>query len=205
MVRFTLWAVGMVGIVLLLLYRFALDVWTVPADDPLLAASIAPTLDPGDVVVLTRHPAVAHGNLMRCPDPQAPGRFVVARAIAQGGETVSFASEVPLVDGQHTPSPRACEPQSVVVRAPGSDQDVQLACSVEEFGEMDFSVLSSGNFPRASTTTPRMVDPGTWFLVSDNRHFPLDSRDYGAIDPARCQHVVARIKGREGIGASILW
>jgi signal peptidase I len=205
MTRFMLWVGGALGVVLLLLYRFTLDVWTVPADDPLMTASLAPTLDPGDVVVLTRHPAIAHGYLMRCPDPQAPGRFVVARAIARGGETVSFASEIPLVDGHHTPSPRRCEPPNVLVREPRSERDVELACSVEEFGEVDFSVLSSPAYPRPSSNTPRMVDPGTWFLVSDDRHFPLDSRDYGPIDPASCQHVIVRLKGREGLGASVIW
>jgi signal peptidase I len=204
MLKLALWLAGLLGIGLLVLYAFAFDVWTVPADDPVLAASLAPTLDPGDVVILTRHPLIVHGYLLRCPDPEAPGRFVVARAIAQGGETVSFSDEMAFVDGHHSPSPQVCNPPSVVVGDPRSGLNVELTCAVEEYGEMNFSVLRATN-PAISTKTPRKVGPGTWFLVSDNRHFPLDSRDYGPIDQRLCQHVVLRVKGHDGIGASLIW
>jgi hypothetical protein len=46
MFKFVVWVVGTFGVLGLLLYAFAFDVWTVPADDPLLTASIAPTLNP---------------------------------------------------------------------------------------------------------------------------------------------------------------
>jgi len=48
------------------LYWLLFDVWTVPVDDPLLSASIEPTLGAGDVVVVSRHTSVAARNLLRC-------------------------------------------------------------------------------------------------------------------------------------------
>ncbi len=203
MFKFVVWVVGMCGALGLLLYAFAFDVWTVPADDPLLTASIAPTLSPGDVVISSRHPSVTQGYLMRCPDPEAPGRFVVARAIASAGETVSFDGETVAVDGHHTPSPRACDPAKMFVHDPRSDNDVELASAVEEFAEADFCILMSTINPKPSTK--QKVEPGKWFLVSDDRHIHLDSRDYGGVDTRNCQHIVARVKGTTGIGLQILW
>jgi signal peptidase I len=204
MLRFLAWVLGIVGVVALALYAFVFDVWTVPGDDPLLAASIAPTLSPGDVVVVWRRPGLDHGYLARCPDPEAPGRFVVARAIAKGGETVSFDAEIVSVDGHHTPSAQRCEPADVVVHDPTSNSDLSLACEVEEYGEMDFSVLRSFVSPKSSPPK-HTVEPRQWFLVSDDRHVHLDSRDYGEVDPHVCEHVLFRVaqSGRPSLG--VLW
>ncbi len=46
------------------------------------------------------------------------------------------------------------------------------------------------------------VEFGKWFLVSDDRHVHLDSRDFGEIDsgPAGgCQHIVFRLVGRRRV------
>jgi len=56
--RIVTWGSAIAGTVLLVLYLGFFDVWTVPADDPLLAAAMEPTLHPGDVIVLTRRSAV---------------------------------------------------------------------------------------------------------------------------------------------------
>jgi signal peptidase I len=60
--------------------------------------------------------------------------------------------------------------------------------------------------PPTKTTVPA----GSWFLVSDDRHVHLDSRDYGEVDPSTCQHVVFRLVGAAGFGdsrkrLSIVW
>ncbi|HEY6461585.1 MAG TPA: S26 family signal peptidase, partial [Polyangiaceae bacterium] len=103
------WVAGILGGVLLLLYLFVFDVWRVPSDDPMESASIQPTLAAGDLVLVTRHSSVERGNLLRCPDPQAPGRFVIARAIAHDGESIDVTSEMVTVDRTRLPSPRACD------------------------------------------------------------------------------------------------
>lgn len=192
------WLGGIVGIALATLYALAFDVWRVPAEDPLLAASIEPTLSAGDLVVVTRRGGAARGDLLRCPDPQAPGRFVIGRAMGSAGEHVEIRDEVVSIDNSHTPSPRRCEPPTVRIHDPQTDEDVVLASAAEEHGEMEYCVLHSADHPEPPTTAT--VEPGRWFLVSDDRHVHLDSRDYGQIDTQDCQHVVFRLAGAAGFG-----
>ncbi|HEX3343896.1 MAG TPA: signal peptidase I [Polyangiaceae bacterium] len=191
------WVGGILGAVVLILYVFVFDVWTVPSDDPMESASIEPTLSAGDVVLVSRHTSVTRGNLLRCPDPQAPGRFVIARAIAPSGEHIEISNEVVTIDGKRLPSPRACDVPVALIHDPQTDQDVNLRCSIEDYGERDFWAL------RADTPEPpskALVEPGRWFLVSDDRHVHVDSRDFGQIDVSTCLHIVFRIEGKAGLG-----
>ena len=54
-----------------------------------------------------------------------------------------------------------------------------------------------------------MVEPGKLFLVSDDRHIHKDSRDFGGVDAATCEHVVFRLWGERFTDGSrrfnILW
>jgi signal peptidase I len=191
-----------------LLQAFVFELWTVPTDDPLLAVSIAPTLAAGDVVLVMRHSSVARGSLLRCADPDAPGRFVVARAIGHGGERIELRDEVVVVDSDRKPNLRACDPPTLTLHDPRVDADVLLSCGVEDFGDVAFSVLHATKQPEKLSAAE--VEPQRWFLVSDNRHIHLDSRDYGQIDPNTCQHLFFRVVGAEGFGdtkarLSIIW
>src|SRR5579872_1463334 len=202
------WVTGILGVVGLLLYELVFDVWVVPSDAPLIAASIQPTLMAGDVLVVTRHTSVVRGNLLRCDDPQAPGRYVVARAIGRSGERVNINAEIVSLDGKRTPSPRACDPPRVTVHDPNTDDDVNLQCSVEDFGEVDFGAMRSIAKPEPPTETT--VEAGRWYLVSDDRHVHLDSRDFGQIEPSTCQHIVFRLESAAGFGddkkrLTIIW
>jgi signal peptidase I len=202
------WAVFFAGGLLLALYATLFDVWTVPTDDPLLSASIEPTLSAGDLVVLSRHGSPGRSDLLRCPDPQAPGRFVVARAIARSGEKITLESEFASVDDRRTPSPHACDPPSRTMRDPSTNDDVELSCNIEDYGGVEFTVLRAAAHPSPPMQTT--VTGGLWFLLSDNRHLHLDSRDYGPLDTQACKHIVFRIVSAGGIGDSksrfsIIW
>jgi signal peptidase I len=202
------WVGGILGALVIVLYAFFFDVWTIPSDDAMEAASIQPTLAVGDVIVVSRHSSAARGNLLRCPDPQAPGRFILARAIAVGGETIQLQDEVVTIDRTRLPSPRACDTPTVVVHDPQSGDDVTLNCAIEDFGERDFSVLRAPDHPEPPTK--ELVAPGLWYFVSDNRHIHVDSRDFGELDPASCRHVVFRLVSAAGFGdakhrLSIIW
>jgi signal peptidase I len=206
--RIVSWVSAIVGAVILVLYVGFFDVWTVPSDDPLLAAAIEPTLHPGDVVVLTRRTTVDRGNLLRCADPQAPGRYVVARAMAKWGDRVDLSDEVVTIDGRTVPRPRACDQATVTVRNPASGEDAVLGCSAEEYGESSYSALRSTDHPEPAAKV--IIDVGKWFLVSDDRHIHLDSRDFGEMDSTACQHIVFRLIGGSGFfdsktRFSIIW
>jgi signal peptidase I len=206
--RIVSWTTVIVGLVLLVLYVGFFDVWTVPSDDPLLTAAIAPTLGPGDVLVVTRRTTIDRGNLLRCADPQAPGRYVIARAMAKWGDQVDLNGEVVSLDGRAVPRPRACDQSQVTVHNPATDEDVVLACSAEEYGEATYSVLAARDHPEPSSKVT--IETGKWFLVSDDRHIHLDSRDFGTMTTTACQHVVFRILGGGGFfdsqsRFSIIW
>jgi signal peptidase I len=207
--KIVLWLAVVLGAVLGGLYALLFDVWRLPADDPMLSASIAPTVAPGDVLVISRGGgSIQHGNLVRCDDPQAPGRFVVARAMGHSGEAVAINGEMVSVDGHRNPSPHACDEIQRTLTDPTTGQDVQLVCSVEELGNVEFEALHSDSQPLPAMKAT--VEPGRWFLVSDDRHLHVDSRDYGAVDARSCQHIVFRIVGASGLldpksRFSIIW
>jgi len=207
--KFVVWVAGIAGAVGLALYLFVFDVWTVPIDDPMESASIEPTLSAGDVILLSRHTSISRGNLLRCADPQAPGRYVIARAIGASGETLELHDEVVTVDGKRLPSPRACDDTpTVLIHDPQTNADLTLSCSIEDYGERDFWALRASEQTEAPTKA--VVEAGRWYLVSDDRHVHVDSRDFGPIDPTTCLHVVFRLESHAGFGDSkkrlaIIW
>jgi signal peptidase I len=210
-IKIIAWVVGILGTLFGILHWFYFDFWTVPGDDPLLTAAIAPTLEPGDLLIVSRRNTIDRGHLLRCPDPQAQGRFVVARAIARWGDQLDLTGENVSIDGHSTPSPRACEPSEVTVHNPATDQDSVLYCSIEEFGEMTYQALRARANPEPFHKVT--IEPGKWYLVSDDRHVHLDSRDFGEVESGPvggCQHIVFRVVGPGGFfdektRLSIIW
>jgi len=145
---------------------------------------------------------------LRCADPQAPGRYIVARAIAKFGDHIELSGEAVSIDGKRTPSPRSCDPPYMVIHDPQSNEDVNLACSIEEYGDMNFSALRSTDHPEPPAKVT--IEAGKWYLVSDDRHVHLDSRDLGQIDPNTCKHIVFRLVGAGGFAdgkkrLTIIW
>src|SRR5215467_14208506 len=130
------WVFGVLGAICLILYVFVFDVWTIPVDDPMQAVSIQPTLQAGDLVVFSRHGTPGRGNLVRCPDPRAGGRFVIGRIMAIAPEQIEFNGEYVSIDNSRNPSPRACP--GATLRDPNTGEDVELSCSVEEFAQMSY-------------------------------------------------------------------
>jgi signal peptidase I len=195
-VKVVFWLALVVGGIGFVVERTLLEVWRVPVDDPLFAASIEPTLSAGDLVLVTRHGSPARGELQRCGDPQAPGRYIVARAIGSAGEKVDVKDEGVSVDRQRNPSPRSCG--SMTLHDPRTGDDVDLLCRVQEYSELGFSVLVAARNPEPPASAT--VEPSRWYLVSDDRHIHLDSRDFGQVDAASCQHVVFRLVSAAGLG-----
>ena len=110
------------------------------------------------------------------------------------------------VDGHHNPSPRSCG--SVTLRDPRVGDDVDLLCRVQEYSEMAFSVLVAAKDPEPPASAT--VEPSRWYLVSDDRHIHLDSRDFGQVDAVTCRHVVFRLVSAAGFGdakkrLSVIW
>lgn len=182
--------------------------WTVPGDDPQLAVSIEPTLSTADYVLVTRSSGAADGALVRCADPDAPGRFVIGRVIGSAADVIEFSGGTLLVNGKTPSSSVACEPSTVRLRNPATQDEEELFCYMEEFaGTMHPALRSTKNAPRDSKA---QVEPTKVFLVSDNRSMHLDSRDFNTVESASCHRIAFRLWSSAGWGdakkrLTVLW
>lgn len=173
------------------------DTWTVPGDDPQFAVSIEPTMTVGDVLLVSRSAGASNGALVRCTDPDAPARFVVGRVLGEPGDSIEFVNGTLLVNNRTPTASIACDPSTVRLKNPGTQEDEDLSCFMEEYGGGTHpSLRSTKEAPgRDSKTT---VEPGKIFLASDNRAMHLDSRDFNMVAPGSCHHIALRLWGANG-------
>lgn len=197
------WGSAIVGALCLLLYLFVFDTWVVPGDDPMFAVSVMPQLAPNDRILLRRGTTPRVGELARCK--KTDGTYVVGRVFGDRGATVKVVNETVSVNGVGVASRHGCPMQTLI--HPVSAQETKLACSVEENPAWSYSVLRHIEFSEGDHSA--VVPEGQLYLVSDNRAFHQDSRDFGTVEESSCQHVVYRLWGDSFTDASrrftILW
>jgi signal peptidase I len=184
---------GLIGIARLTVIRW----WRLPTGDPYLEASLAPGLRGGDWLILWRGSAPIEGNLVLCPEPKTAGRYTLGRIVGEGGDHVKLASEGLLVNGRRFETESGCAPFNV--RDPSTGQDVRQSCRLE--------VVGGRTHPRGepNPTLPKPgeadidVPNGQVFLVSDNRQFPWDSREFGPVERSTCaETVIFRLVSKDG-------
>lgn len=184
---------------MLVLRLTVLTWWTIPLDDEKMATSLAPNLYAGDLVLLMRG-TPKYGDLVRCADPDAPGRYVVGRLLAEPGDTIELTNTDIVVNNRPSVLEMSCTEKAVPVANPTSGSAEELLCQIEAIQGHKHMRAVRGTAPRL-TIGKRMVSEGNVFLVSDNRVYPVDSREYGAIPKASCrEQVFFRIKGQKGLG-----
>ena len=196
--RFTLWAV--VGIIsVIVLFRLtAIRWWKVPEDDPYLVASIGPELRGGDWVLLWRLSPPAVGSLAVCPEPKHSDRIVVGRMIGEEGQKVTVTGTTIEINGKRLASEGGCSAPRFKVKAPRNNNEIELRCTTEV---VNGSVHERGEAEAIADlpTFEAELHAGEVLLVSDNRRFPYDSRDFGVVDRSTCKETVFfRLIGREG-------
>jgi signal peptidase I len=188
-IKFCLWTMGIGVAIAGLLHYFVFDHWTLPKDDEVFNNAVRPTMQGGDTVLLYKPGAEFHlGHLARCADPTDANKFVVGRVASLGGDQIKITSGVN-INGHSVPSPRGCE--AVMMKNPVDGSDVNLFCTVEEFGGSEHEAYHSADgldVPHDTKVPQNMV-----FLVSDNHFLHLDSRDFGVVDPSTCQRIVFRL------------
>jgi signal peptidase I len=197
LLRGLLWVAGLLALAALILRLTVLDVWTVP-DDPVLGASVAPTMAPGDVVLLLTRGSAGFGDLVRCKDPDDPQRFVIGRVAGVEGDIVETEGKNLTVNGKRYDSESACTTATVTVAHPTSGAATELHCDVVEMGG---GWHYRGSVPRPFLSTTKRVEVGTGmiYLLSDNREHHDDSRDFGQIPRTACpDRVFFRALGRAG-------
>jgi len=208
-VRYLFWTAIFIGIVIGFALIFV-EPWTVPGDDAQFAVSIEPTISVGDLVLVTRSTGVSDGALVRCTDPDAPGRFVVGRVVGRTSDKVEFSKGTMLINGKLPTSSSACDPSTVRLKNPATGEDEDFGCALEEFAGSTHEVLRSSSAAGAARDSTTDVEVQKAFLASDNRVLHMDSRDFGTLAPSSCQHIIFRLWGLSGWGdakkrLTVLW
>ena len=195
-----LWIALTFGAIIGVLRVTVINFWTIPADDPLLSASLAPTLDGGDVVVVWTQGHPGFGDVTRCRDPESPERWVIGRVFGEAGDKVTIDGASVSVNNKRTFSPHGCD--KILVNDPTSGAPVELFCDIVELGGTTFQrarAQGDKTRSRAGGRSAHDVAQGQLFLVSDNMYFHSDSRDYGALDIPSCpDHIVFRLWSAKG-------
>jgi signal peptidase I len=202
--RTLLWLAAILGAIGLLLYLFVFDTWVVPGSDRLFVASIAPTLKADDRILTRRGGTPKVGELARCMEP-GTNNYVIGRMMGGPNDLVEVKGAFVTTNGVGIPPRHACSPYPLT--HPVTEELVSLSCSAVETGAWTYQFLTRPEFPEGDHAAK--VEPGRAYLISDNRHMHKDSRDFGTVDLATCEHVVFRLWGASFTDASrrftLLW
>jgi signal peptidase I len=197
--RFLFWTTLIVAAIVGGLRLTALRWWQIPTDDPLLEASVTPTVAGGDWVLLWRASPPSFGSLVLCPDPQEAGRVIVGRILGESGDTVTIDGARVSVNGVDVRTERRCTDPTFRLLDPNTGQAVIQHCDMEAAGARVHMRGTLENLDRRPAGTTRQVPEGHIFLVSDNRGYPFDSRHYGAVERRTCKEwIFFRLVSKNG-------
>lgn len=194
-VRFLLWTAIIVGVLVGLARLTAIRWYRIPHDDLTLSASIGPNLKGGDLVILWRLTPPNRGDLVLCPEPGAEHEVVIGRILAEAGDQVVVAGNTVTVNGTKSDTEEGCP--DFEVEDPNTTEVLKQACSVETLGGHRHWRGDVGK--REPARVDEVVADDAAWLVSDNRGYPFDSRDYGAVLRETCtETVIFRLVGAGG-------
>ena len=106
--RIVAWVAVIGGALCAIVYYAYADLWTLPTDDPRMAASVEPTLRAGDLLAVARHGLPALGDLVRCPDPEEPRRWVVGRMVGVSGGDITIRNQDFVIPDSRETSDSGC-------------------------------------------------------------------------------------------------
>jgi signal peptidase I len=191
------WIAGLLIVAGVVARAVFLDVWTLPDDDK-TSASVAPTLAGGDTILFFQRNKPAFGDLVRCTDPDEATRFVVGRVAGLAGDVVETTGKELTVNGKRYLGEMACAAPKVTVLHPTSGSPVDIACDQVEMGGHPH-LRGASDKATALSSTRTTIGEGMLFLLSDDRSYHDDSRDFGTVQAATCKgRIVFRLWGKEG-------
>lgn len=192
-----LWTAGILGIVFGVLRIWFIEFQRIPEDrNDLRNWANAPNLEPGDFVLVWRGSTPHVGDMVRCVDPDDPGRWMVARVVGIAGEKVEMVDGVVLINNFRTRI-NACEGEPRKTMSP-EGVEVDFTCNSEELGASRHDMYGPGS---ATQMAPVVVEAGKVFLLSDNRQeaFAHDSRQVGSMPIEACsQRLAVRLWSKKG-------
>lgn len=198
LLRFLVWTLLIVGIILGAARALAVRWFRLPQNDVVFEASVSPTLRGGDLVLAARVTTPTFGDLVVCPEPDYPTRFIVGRIVGEPGDSVQIIDSVPTVNGKPFRIERSCD-VFMQIHPDNDAEEVKQHCGWEAMANHLHMMGQTSNHVVTPETVQVDVPEGKLFLLSDNRLFPYDSRDYGLVDASTCKEtIVARLISREG-------
>ncbi|HEY6077776.1 MAG TPA: signal peptidase I [Polyangiaceae bacterium] len=196
--RLLFWALLVLGVVIGTARATVLRWWWVPTDDRFLTSSISPSVRAGDLLLLWRGTNPRFGDLVMCPEPKRPDRIVIGRIIGEARDSLQVKGTTVTVNRKNMPGEGRCSTDVFTEIDPGTRIPVEQPCSLEEVGgdvHMRGDVMQGVGPSDVDTTVP---EDHVW-LVSDNRMFPYDSRDFGPVLRETCtEKVFFRLVGSGG-------
>lgn len=198
MFRFLFWVALILGVVIGTARATIIRWWRVPSDDLFLTSSISPSVRAGDLILLWRGTKPSFGDLVLCPEPKRTDRVVIGRLLGEENDALQIKGSNVIVNRKRLADEGNCSTGVFTEVNPGTRIPVEQHCSLEEAGA---NVYQRGNVTEGvapsdvDTTVP---DEHVW-LVSDNRMFPYDSRDFGPVLRETCtEKVFFRLLGSGG-------
>jgi signal peptidase I len=190
MFRFLFWVALVLGIVIGFLRLTMLRWWRVPSNDPYLTASISPSVRGGDLILLWRLTRPGFSDLVLCPEPKQPGRVVIGRIAGVGRDEIEVKGADISVNHKRQQVEGNCPERTFTENDPGTGIPVEQSCSIEDLGGSTNyrAEIASGSVAPSDVKT--VVPDNQVWLVSDNRQFPYDSRDFGAVPRETCAETV---------------
>jgi signal peptidase I len=177
MVRVVLIILGLVGVVGGVLYAVKMGMVVVGH------SGMAPSVMPGDRVILWKTQSFELGDIALCPHPTAAGRFVMGRVVGRRGQTVEMGRggqleiEGETVDRDFSGTVRYTDPETGRTRPMSWGTESLLGVEYQFF-------IEEGREPRMLAAE---VPNGRIFLMSDNRtHSGEDSRTFGPVEESTC-------------------
>lgn len=189
--RYVGWTLLVTAALVVLLRTVAIRWWQLPLQsvDAELAASIGPSLQGGDWVLLWRLTQPSKGDLVMCPDPDDPTNVVIGRIAAEGGDLVSMDGQAVLLNGAKPEIEYNCTEQTFSLIDPDTVKQVEIFCDMEDIGDKLHMRGHAGSMNKKGRYEKR-VEPGKIFLLSDNRVHPFDSRHFGTLNRDQCKETV---------------
>jgi signal peptidase I len=189
MFRFLFWVALVIGVIVGTARATVIRWWRVPTDDPYLTSSISPSVRAGDLILLWRGTKPGFGDLVMCPEPKRPERVVIGRLVGERGDSLQVKNGNITVNRKHMGDEGNCSEDVFTEVNPSTRIPVEQHCGLEEVGSV---VHQRGNLTEGvgPTDVDTTVPEGHVWLISDNRMFPYDSRDYGPVLRETCTETV---------------
>lgn len=143
--------------------------------------AMAPTILLGDRVVVWRTTDFDLGEVLLCPHPEIPGRFVIGRFVGRPGYNIRIDEGILYINGE-TPDADHHAPIEFFDRETGRTES--MVWGTESILDHDHTFFYRER--RKPRYREREVGRGL-FILSDNRSYTgEDSRDFGVVSQPAC-------------------